>query len=427
MDKFVIHGPNQLNGELRIAGSKNTALAVLFSTLLSEDVHHVGGVPDLQDMSSTMKMLLHFGARVEANHHSAFGCDWKIDSRHLNDLEAPYDLVRKMRASILCLGPTLARRGWARVSLPGGCAIGARPVDLHLFAMEKLGAQIEQRAGYVEARIPQGRTRLKGASIVFPMVSVGATENAVCAAVLAEGTTIIENAAREPDVQHLCEALRNMGARIEGDGGSQIVIQGVERLGGLRWEIPSDRIEAATYAIAAQMTGGAIRLTHVKPGEMAVVLDALEQSGATVERGEQEIFVKSSAVIQPVSIRTEPYPGFPTDVQAQWMALMTQADGVSTIHESIFENRFMHVPELVRLGADLEIHGNKVTVKGSRGRLEGAQVMATDLRASASLVLAGLVARGETHVKRIYHLDRGYESMEQKLRSLGADVERMAE
>jgi UDP-N-acetylglucosamine 1-carboxyvinyltransferase len=427
MDRFVIQGGKRLQGSIEVGGSKNCALPVLFATLLSPAKHRVSGVPKLRDMESTLSMLVHLGCKVDQHHSRAFGSDWAIDATRLSESEAPYDLVRKMRASNLCLGPLLARTGHCRVSLPGGCAIGARPMDLHLLAMEKLGAEVTQAGGYVEARLPKGQKRLKGATIRFPLVSVGATENAVMAATLAEGTTHIENAAREPELRDLCEALITMGAKISGHGTSEIIIEGVESLGAMNFRIPPDRIETATYLIATHMTGGDVMLVGARAGDMSEVIDRLSESGAQIESSDKGLHCKSDGRIKPVSVKTAPYPLFPTDVQAQWMALMSLAEGDSVITETIFENRFMHVPELVRMGAQLTILGSAVHVKGNPRGLDGAPVMATDLRASASLVLAGLVAKGETAVKRIYHLDRGYESMELKLRSLGALVDRVAE
>lgn len=424
MDKLVINGPSRVSGKIPAGGSKNCALPVLFATLLSRDEHIVRCVPRLADMDSTMRMLVHLGAEISQKHHSDFGCDWTVSIKELRNKEAPYDLVRKMRASNLCLGPLLVREGSTRVSLPGGCAIGARPMDLHLMALEKLGAQVIQEAGYIEARIPAGQSQLAGGRVVFPFVSVGATENVVMAATLAKGETIIENAAREPEVRDLCVALISMGAKIEGHGTSTITIQGVTSLKGMNFVIPPDRIEVATYLIAAHMSAGDIEIMGAKHEDLTHVLDLLEASGAKIERKEKSIRLTSDGKITPVDITTAPYPAFPTDVQAQWMALMTQANGNSVVSEQIFENRFMHVPELVRMGAKLKIRGNTVDIEGTPGTLQGAPVMATDLRASASLVLAGIVAKGTTEVKRIYHLDRGYESMENKLRMLGIDAER---
>jgi UDP-N-acetylglucosamine 1-carboxyvinyltransferase len=329
-----------------------------------------------------------------------------------------------MRASFFCMGPLLARTGRARVSLPGGCAIGARPIDLHLLALEKLGADIELKNGYAEASC---KGRLKGGRVLFPKVSVGATENALMAAVLAQGSSVIENAAREPEIQSLAIALRGMGAQISGEGTSTLEIQGVDKLKPMNFTIPPDRIEVATYLIGAQMSGGDVTVNGASAADMELVLHMLEETGAKVERGENFVRLIASDKIRPLDATTAPFPSFPTDVQAQWVTLMTQADGDSLVTETIFENRFMHVPELVRMGAELTINGSSVRIKGKRGNLHGAPVMATDLRASASLVLAGCVAEGQTEVKRIYHLDRGYETMEHKLQALGADVDRQTD
>lgn len=423
MDKFVVQGGGAYRGTIEAGGSKNCALPVLFATLLAPEKHVVRRVPRLQDMDSTLKMLLHLGCKVDQHHAHAFGADWTIDARKLTSTHAPYDLVRKMRASILCLGPLLAREGKVRVSLPGGCAIGSRPIDLHLMAVEKMGAKISQTGGYVEAEA----SRLQGAKIIFPVVSVGATENAVMAATLAKGTTILENAAQEPEIRDLCESLITMGAKIEGHGTSKITIEGVDQLGAMNFTVPFDRIETATYLIGTHLAGGQVTITETKAEDLGVVLDLLQQSGADLTVKPNSITLKSSGQIKPVDVTTAPYPAFPTDVQAQWVTLMTQAEGDSVITETIFENRFMHVPELCRMGARIDIVGSAVRVKGKPRSLEGAPVMATDLRASASLVLAGTIARGTTEVKRIYHLDRGYESMETKLRTLGADVTRVQE
>jgi len=428
MDKFVIQGGGVLRGTIDAGGSKNCALPVLFATILAPGRHQLTRVPRLQDMESTMRILVNFGCSVEQKHSRAFGSDWVIDTTPLSNHEAPYDLVRKMRASFFCLGPMLARAGRARVSMPGGCAIGARPVDLHLMALEKLGAEIEQAAGYVEAVIPQSLLgRLRGATIRFPVVSVGATENAVMAATLAKGTTIIENAAQEPEVRDLCRVLISMGALIQGHGTSRIEIQGVDALKPMNTVVPPDRIEAATYLIGAHLTGGDVTVKGANGEDMGVVLEMLEQSGAKIESNQDGIRCRGGSKILPVDIKTAPFPGFPTDVQAQWVTLMTRAEGDSVVTETIFENRFMHVPELIRMGAEIEVIGSTVRIKGRRDCLQGAPVMATDLRASASLVLAGVAGRGETDVKRIYHLDRGYESMENKLQALGAHVERQVD
>ncbi len=424
MDCFVIEGPSKLKGQIEAGGSKNCALPVLFATLLSDGPHSVRRVPRLADMESTLRMLVHFGLKVDQRFESTFGSDWRIDASKIVSSEAPYDYVRKMRASILCLGPMLARFGEAKVSLPGGCSIGARPIDLHLMALEKLGAEIIQEKGYVLAKAPRGG-RLLGGKIIFKTVSVGATENAVMAASLANGTTEITNAAREPEIQGLCKALQSMGAMIEGIGTSTLKITGVEKLGPMDYTIPPDRIEVGTYLIGAQMTEGDVTVSHTINEDLRLLLDLLRESGASIEETENSIRCVGSALIKPVDVETAPYPGFATDLQAQWITLMTQADGDSTATETIFENRFMHVPELIRMGADLKVSGSVVRVRGQgRRSLEGAPVMATDLRASASLVLAGIAARGSSRIKRIYHLDRGYENMETKLRMLGAQVER---
>ncbi len=423
MDCFEIDGPVKLKGKIEAGGSKNCALPVLFATLLSDGPHKVQGVPRLADMDSTLRMLVHFGLKVDQSFHSSYGADWTIDARKISSTEAPYDHVRKMRASILCLGPILARHGQAKVSLPGGCSIGARPIDLHLMALEKMGAVIEQDKGYVLATAPGGR--LKGAHIIFKMVSVGATENTLMAAVLADGVTEIVNAAREPEVQGLCRALQSMGARIEGVGTSTLIVTGVSKLGAMNFRIPPDRIEVGTYLIGAQMAGGDVTVSGCDPEEMRLLLDLLQESGAKIEINGDSIRCISSPTIKPIDVETSPYPGFATDLQAQWITLMTQAEGDSTATETIFENRFMHVPELIRMGADLKISGKVVRIRGlGRTSLQGAPVMATDLRASASLVLAALAASGTSRIKRIYHLDRGYETMELKLRDLGATVER---
>ena len=433
MDKFVIQGGKPLKGSIEVGGSKNCALPVLFATLLSPHKHRLTGVPKLRDMDSTLSMLVHLGCSIDQNHSRAFGTDWVIDATNLTGFEAPYDLVRKMRASVWCVGPLLARLGQARFSLPGGCAIGARSIDLHLMAFEKLGAEISQTAGYVEAKLPAGQKRLRGTTIVFPMVSVGATANAAMAATLATGTTILENAAREPEVRDLCEALISMGAKISGHGSSRVTIEGVAELGPMQFRVPTDRIEAATYLIGAHLTGGDVTLKGARASDMDLILEKLRESGAKLEIGGAVgatpgwIRCQGTGQIKPIDIITAPFPGFPTDAQAQWMTLMSQASGDSVVTETIFENRFMHVPELCRMGAQMSIVGSTVRIKGKPQSLEGAPVMATDLRASASLVLAGLVAHGETTVKRIYHLDRGYESMETKLRQLGAEVERIVE
>lgn len=424
MDKFVVKGPVRLDGTIQAGTSKNCALPTVFATLLAEGKHRIKNVPRLADMEFCQRILVHFGCPIDQSFRSDFNCDWTVDASAVTKSEAPYDYVRKMRASFFCMGPLLARTGRARVSLPGGCAIGARPIDLHLMALEKLGAKIVQEAGYVEAT---HNGRLTGNHIIFPLVSVGATENALMAAVLAKGTTVLENAAAEPEVKSLADALIQMGAQISGAGTPRIEIQGVESLKPMDFTIPPDRIEVGTYLFGAQMTGGRVRVEGAWASDLELPLQLLEETGATVTRSDEAIEVIGSDVIKPVDITTKPYPGFPTDLQAQWMAMMTQADGDSLVTETIFENRFMHVPELTRMGASLSIKGSSVRIKGTRGQLHGAPVMATDLRASAGLVLAALTAQGQSEVKRIYHLDRGYEAMEKKLRDLGASVERETE
>jgi UDP-N-acetylglucosamine 1-carboxyvinyltransferase len=427
MDRFVIKGPNRLVGTVDAGGSKNCALPVLFATLLAEGRHSVRGVPRLMDMESSQRMLVLLGCEVDQKFKHAFGSDWIVDASNLSSFEAPYDYVRKMRASNLCLGPLLARMGKAKVSLPGGCAIGARPMDLHILALERLGATIDQKGGFISAEVKNKDGRLHGAEIVFPLVSVGATENAVMAATLARGRTLLRNAAQEPEIVGLCEALLTMGAKISGHGTSTIEIEGVDKLRPMDFRIPADRIETATYLIGAHMTGGDVFVKGARAQDLTVPLQMLEQSGARIESSPEGVRCISDGNIKPVDATTAPFPAFPTDLQAQWLTLMTQAAGDSLVTETIFENRFMHVPELIRMGADLTVNGSAVRIKGKPKSLEGAPVMATDLRASASLVLAGCAARGETSIKRIYHLDRGYESMETKLRQLGAQVERQTD
>jgi UDP-N-acetylglucosamine 1-carboxyvinyltransferase len=425
VDKFVVQGPSKIFGNFRASGSKNAALPILFASILSDKIHTFRNVPCLHDMESTLKMLLHFGCNVEQRFDTAFGSTWVVNTQKIQKAEAPYDLVRKMRASFFSLGPLLGRLGWGKVSLPGGCAIGARPVDLHLMAFEKIGATIDQSGGYVEIKAPGGR--LTGGHVNFPKISVGATENLMMAAVTAKGETRIDNAAAEPEVRYLGEVLRKMGAKLEGHGTPTIFIQGVDSLGAIDFDIPSDRIESGTYLIGAQLAGGDVTLLNAPVDDLKIVFEKLQESGATIDIEGETVRLLASEKIKPVSLRTEAFPGFATDLQAQWVALMTHADGVSEVEETIFENRFMHVPELTRMGGKYEINGSSVKIHGSPGVLKGAPVMATDLRASASLVLAGIAAQGETHVKRIYHLDRGYESMEVKFRSLGANVERRAD
>jgi len=416
MDKLRIRGGRQLRGNIPVSGAKNAALPILAAGLLSAEPLRVSNVPRLRDVSTTLSLLGQMGVR------SAFEGDLvSLDASRVHSPEAPYELVRTMRASILVLGPLLARFGEARVSLPGGCAIGQRPVDQHIKGLQSMGAHIEIEHGYVVARA----ARLKGAHIVTDMVTVTGTENLMMAATLADGETVIENAAREPEVLDLANALTAMGARIEGAGTDRIVVQGVERLHGATHRVMPDRIEAGTFLCAATATGGEIRLTSVAPEAMEATLEKLREAGARIETGSDWIELSMGARPRAVNLRTAPYPGFATDMQAQMMALNAIAEGTGVITETIFENRFMHVLELQRLGADITIEGNTAIVRGVP-RLSGAAVMATDLRASAGLVIAALVADDETVVDRIYHLDRGYEAMEAKLAGVGARIERIS-
>jgi UDP-N-acetylglucosamine 1-carboxyvinyltransferase len=417
VDSIVVVGGKKLSGRVSTSGSKNAALPILFSSLLADGVHRFDNVPALRDIDSTALLLAALNCEVERDDHSM-----KVLVKPPAKAEASYDLVRKMRASILCLGPLLARYGEARVSLPGGCAIGSRPIDLHVDTMRRLGAEIDVEAGYVIARAD----RLKGDRILFEKLTVGGTENALMAATLAKGTTVLENAAKEPEVVDLAHYLKTMGAKIEGEGTSVITIEGVDELVPGQHRIVADRIEAGTLLIAGAITGGDVTVDNCEPEHLRSLIDHLIACGFSVTSDKTSISVAACDSWKATDISTAPYPGFPTDLQAQYMALMTQAEGTSVITEGIFENRFMHVQELVRLGADISPMSQVAVVRGRRGGLSGAPVMATDLRASASLILAGLVAKGETRVNRIYHLDRGYEHLEEKLRSLGADVSRVS-
>ncbi len=416
MDKLRIQGGHRLRGSVPVSGAKNAALPILAAGLLSGEPLVATNVPDLHDVGTTLRLLAQLGVRCTRE-----GGTIAIDASSVTSVEAPYELVKTMRASILVLGPLLARFGEARVSLPGGCAIGARPVDQHIRGLQAMGAAISIEHGYVVAKA----SRLKGAHIVTDMVTVTGTENLMMAATLAEGETVIENAAREPEVVDLANALGAMGARIDGAGTDRIVIRGVERLHGAAWQVMPDRIEAGTFLCAAVAAGGDITLTAVQAATMDATLDKLREAGAQVQTGADWIRLSMDRRPLAVSVRTAPYPGFATDMQAQMMALNAIADGTSVITETIFENRFMHVLEMQRLGADVVIEGNTAIVRGVP-RLSGAAVMATDLRASAGLVIAGLVAEGDTVVDRIYHLDRGYERMEAKLAALGARIERIS-
>ena len=416
MDKLKITGNGPLHGEIVISGAKNAALPLMCAGLLTEDILHLTNVPMLADVKTTHKLLQGMGAEVESDGVSEF----KINGGTVNNTCAPYELVKTMRASILVLGPTLARFGEAEVSLPGGCAIGSRPVDQHLKGLETMGAEIVIEHGYVKAR-----GKLKGARVLMDMVTVGGTENLLMAATLAEGTTVLENCAVEPEVVDLAECLVKMGAKISGIGTPVMTIEGVKELHGAEHSVVPDRIEAGTFLCAVAMAGGKVRLNHAAPHTMGAVLDKLREAGAQISTGDDWIGIDMPGRPKAVVIKTAPHPGFPTDMQAQFMAMNAVAEGSATVTENIFENRFMHVPELNRMGADIEAEGNTAIVRGV-AKLSGASVMATDLRASASLVIAGLVADGETIVDRIYHLDRGYEHIETKLRGVGANIERVS-
>ncbi|AUH53260.1 UDP-N-acetylglucosamine 1-carboxyvinyltransferase [Chromobacterium sp. ATCC 53434] len=416
MDKLKIVGNGPLNGEIRVSGAKNAALPILCAGLLTADTMRFTNVPMLRDIATTQKLLQGMGVRVMTdNVHEV-----EITASQLDSLVAPYDLVKTMRASILVLGPTLARFGEATVSLPGGCAIGSRPVDQHIKGLVAMGAEVSIEHGYVKARAK----RLRGARVVMDMVTVGGTENLLMAATLAEGTTILENAAREPEVTDLANCLVAMGAKISGIGSDRLVIEGVEKLHGAEYSVMPDRIEAGTFLVAGAMTRGHIVLRNAAPKSMEAVLDKLAETGALIECGDDWISLDMKQRPKAVNFRTLPYPAFPTDMQAQLMTLNCVAEGAGVVTETIFENRFMHVPELNRMGANIEVEGNTAIIKGV-DKLSGATVMATDLRASASLVIAGLVAEGETIVDRIYHLDRGYEHIEKKLGAVGALIERI--
>jgi UDP-N-acetylglucosamine 1-carboxyvinyltransferase len=416
MDKLVVQGGVALSGEVRISGAKNAALPILCAGLLTPDTLKLENIPHLRDITTLIGLLAQMGVAVSVDEKMGV----ELNGAHINNLVAPYELVKTMRASILVLGPMLARFGEARVSLPGGCAIGLRPVDLHIKGLQAMGAEINIEHGYIVARA----NRLKGARIFMDLVSVTGTENLMMAATLADGVTVIENAAREPEVVDLAVCLNAMGARIEGAGTDIITIHGVDRLHGATHRVMADRIEAGTFLIAAAVTRGHVKLKDVPPNIMDAVIEKLRDAGATLETGPDWISLEMRGPIKPVNIRTAPYPAFPTDMQAQFMVLNTVAEGTATITETIFENRFMHVQELQRMGADIDVEGNTAVVRGVKG-LEGATVMATDLRASASLVVAGLMAQGDTLVDRIYHLDRGYECIEEKLSQLGARIRRV--
>jgi len=417
LDKLIIKGGKKLTGLVTVSGSKNASLPVFISTILAPGMNEISNVPFLRDINTTIKVLEQLGARVEGN-----GNIVRIDTSAIANHEATYDLVKTMRASVLVLGPLLARFGRARVSLPGGCAIGARPIDLHLKGLAAMGADINLTHGYVEAKA----RRLKGARINFDVATVGGTEHLLMAAATAKGETILENAAREPEIADLAAFLTNMGARIEGAGTDTIRVKGVDGLSPASHRVIPDRIEAGTFMIAAAITGGDVRIHGMQLEHLDALVFKLLDAGVEITNQDNVVRVKGPKRIRSVNIKTRPYPGFPTDMQAQFMTLMCLADGASVITENIFENRFMHVAELLRFGADITVEGNTATVKGVK-KLSGAPVMATDLRASASLILAGLAADNTTEVSRIYHLDRGYEAIEKKLAGLGADIVRVKE
>jgi len=417
MYKLVINGGTPLNGSIKTSGSKNATLPIFFASILADGPLKLSNTPQLSDVSTTLRLLMDMGSNFVLEEDSSIS----IDSSNLTNLTAEYELVKTMRASILTLGPMLAKYKKAKISLPGGCAIGTRPVNLHLSALEKMGATIEVKNGYIYASTEE----LVGAEINFDLISVTATENIIMAASLAKGTTTINNAAQEPEVTDLIKCLKKMGAKISGENTSTILVQGVDRLSGIDYSICPDRIEAGTYLVAAAITGGKIVVNNIEPDSMRAVIGKLIETGADIQTNQNTIKLDMKGKRpQPVDIRTSAYPNFPTDMQAQFMALNSIAEGSSTITETIFENRFMHVPELSRMGANLKLEGNTVVCKGVK-LLSGANLMATDLRASASLVLGGLAAQGTTTIERVYHLDRGYEMIEEKFKMLGADIERV--
>jgi len=426
MDRILIRGGRRLTGTIPISGAKNAALTLLPCALLTDEPLTLRNLPRLADVDSFGHLLNELGVSttVEGARGHDFGRVMTMRADALSSTVAPYDIVRKMRASILVLGPLVARGGEAKVSLPGGCAIGNRPIDLHLKALEALGAEIELTGGYVRVMAPSGG--LKGGRITFPLVSVGATENALMAAVLASGETLIENAAREPEITDLAKCLVAMGAKIEGIGTERLLVQGRKRLHGATYAVMPDRIEAGSYACAAAITGGDIVLEGAHREDMAAILESLNDAGVMIGVEDRGIRVKADSQLRPLTLSTAPFPAFPTDMQAQFMAMLALAEGASVLTETIFENRYMHVPELARMGADIQVRGRTAVVRGV-SELVGAPVMATDLRASMSLIIAGLAAKGETEVNRVYHLDRGYERLEVKLQGVGADIERVGD
>lgn len=420
MDKLVIQGTGPLDGEVWISGAKNSALPILSACLLADSSVSIGNLPHLHDITTLIDLLCGMGVRAVVDERMRL----ELDASQLKNVRAPYDLVRTMRASILVLGPLLARHGAAEVSLPGGCAIGSRPVNLHINGLKQMGADIRVEEGYIRGKV---NGRLRGANIVFDTVTVTGTENLMMAAALAEGVTVLENAAREPEVVDLAEFLNAMGAKITGQGTSTLTIEGVSRLQGCRYDVIADRIETGTFLVAAAASRGRVRVKQARPDILDAVLAKLEEAGATITSGSDWIELDMQGRRpKAVNIKTAPYPGFPTDMQAQFMALNAVAEGTATVIETIFENRFMHVQEMLRMGADIEVEGNTAIIRGVE-QLTGAPVMATDLRASASLVIAALVAKGETLVDRIYHIDRGYECIEEKLMHLGATIRRVAD
>ena len=420
MDKFVIRGGNPLLGTIRVSGAKNSALPCMAAAILTEEEVTLENIPQVRDIETERRLLVSMGAEVELGYGRAQHRT-KICCKTLSDPEAKYEIVKTMRSSSLVLGPLVARAGMARVAMPGGCAIGGRPIDLHIKGLEKMGATITQEHGYLEARA----SRLRGAHLVFDKITVTGTEDLLMAAVLAEGETRMENCAREPEVVDLASLLAAMGAKIQGAGTSTIQVQGVTRLHGARYRINPDRIEAGTFLIAGAITGGDLIVANCNPGHLGAVISKLQEAGVRVDQlGPDSVRVRSDGILRAADISTEEYPGFPTDMQAQYMALATQSEGVSQVKENIFENRFMHVQELVRMGANIKVDGNTATVRGP-AKLSAAAVMCSDLRASASLVLAALVADGESILDRVYHMDRGYERIEEKLRGVGAQIRRL--
>ena len=424
MDKFLIKGGKPLHGTVAISGAKNSALPIMAASLLTAEKVTLHNIPKVRDLITMSKLLAFMSAKVSVTEVPA--SDYVIEAVTLNDAVAPYELVKTMRASILTLGPAIARAGVAHVSLPGGCAIGARPVDLHLSALEKMGAEITMSHGYIEAKVPN-HGRLKGAHIVFEKITVTGTENILMAAVLADGETVLENSAREPEVTDLVVMLRKMGAKIAGDETSTLRIRGVEKLHGTEHSVIPDRIEAGTFLVAGAITGGDLTITECAPGHLGAVIAKMQQAGVRIDAIDKTTLrVRPAAKLVGADMTTEEYPGFATDMQAQYMALATQAEGTSVITETIFENRYLHASEMVRMGANISVDGRRAVVRGP-AQLSGSTVQASDLRASAGLVLAGLVARGETTIDRVYHIDRGYERIVEKLQGLGADIERVHE